>query len=152
METTGERKKWKYLSEIEVRYKVKRKGITADSPLGIKRVVETIQSEDLAVEKMWAVYMDNKMVVVGYTEISSGTLSESLVHARNVFQGALLTNAAGFILAHNHPSGVLTPSKEDVTVTRRLREAGDMMGIRLIDHVIVGESGFYYSFKEEGMM
>jgi DNA repair protein RadC len=81
-----------------------------------------------------------------------GTLHSSLVHPREVFKAAILSNAAGFILAHNHPSGELTPSKDDIAVTERIKEAGDLLGIDLLDHIIVGDGKRYTSFREQGLM
>ena len=81
--------------------------------------------------------------------ISIGTLNQSLVHPREVFSEAIADRAAGVIVAHNHPSGQRFPSREDRRVTERLREAGRLLGIELLDHVILTEEG-WYSFSEEG--
>ena len=83
--------------------------------------------------------------------ISIGTLNQSLVHPREVFADAVADRAAGVIIAHNHPSGILEPSLEDRKVTQRLREAGEIMGIELVDHVILSKNG-YLSLREEGML
>lgn len=72
------------------------------------------------------------------------------MHPREVYREAILNSAAGVIVAHNHPSGDPTPSREDLEITERLYKTGEIMGIGLIDHVIVGESGQYYSMKERG--
>lgn len=79
--------------------------------------------------------------------ISIGTLTSSLVHPREVFKIAILSNCYKIILAHNHPSGNLTPSTEDLKVTERLKKVGEIIGIEILDHIIVSESK-YYSFKE----
>ena len=78
-----------------------------------------------------------------------GTLNQSLVHPREIFADALADRAAGIILVHNHPSGESTPSKEDFDVTDRLRKAGKIMGIEIMDHIIVSRNG-YYSFQKNG--
>ena len=83
--------------------------------------------------------------------VSIGTLNQSLVHPREVFADAVADRAAGIIVAHNHPGGQLAPSGEDVAVTRRLKEAGILLGIELLDHVILTKDGFL-SLREEGML
>ena len=83
--------------------------------------------------------------------ISIGSLSASIVHPREVFQVAVTRVAASIILAHNHPSGDVTPSKEDIELTRRMVEAGGIMGIDILDHIILSESDFL-SLKERGLM
>ena len=83
--------------------------------------------------------------------ISIGSLSASIVHPREVFQVAVTRAAASIILAHNHPSGDVTPSKEDIELTRRMVEAGSIMGIDILDHIILSESDFL-SLKERGLM
>lgn len=150
MKTTNEQK-WKYLSELEIRYKTKRKGDKCDTPRGFAKLVETLSAEasGLPVEKMWAVYINNSLEMVGYVEVSMGTLSETLVHPRNIFSGALLTNAAQVVLAHNHPSGNATPSSEDIETTKRMVEAGKLLGINLLDHIIITDTG-HTSLREEG--
>lgn len=94
--------------------------------------------------------LDGKNRLLGVETISVGTLTASLVHPREVMKGLLLANAAAFIVAHNHPSGDPTPSAEDVAITQRLREVGELLGIRLLDHVIIGD-GRYRSFSDEGL-
>ena len=84
-------------------------------------------------------------------EISHGDLSSSLVHPREVFKRAILNNAATIILCHNHPSGSLKPSLDDRSITNRLKSAGDLLGISVIDHIIISESD-YISFKSEGLI
>jgi DNA repair protein RadC len=80
-----------------------------------------------------------------------GSVNASIVHPREVFKGAIALSAASLLVAHNHPSGDPAPSEEDLALTRRLREAGELLGIPLLDHVIVGE-GAYRSLKEEGQL
>ena len=81
--------------------------------------------------------------------ITMGLLNQSLIHPREVFSDAVTDRAAGIICAHNHPSGNLDPSSQDIQITRQLASAGEIMGIQLIDHIIFSKSGFL-SFKEEG--
>lgn len=89
--------------------------------------------------------------VVGIHEISHGDLSSSLVHPREVFKRAILNNAAAIILCHNHPSGNLSPSDDDISVTNRLKAAGEILGISVLDHIIVSESS-YISFKHKDLI
>jgi DNA repair protein RadC len=88
---------------------------------------------------------------VAINEASIGTINQSLVSTREVFKVALLTNASAIIIAHNHPSGDPAPSHGDRMITDRIKEAGQLMDIHLVDHVIVGD-GHYYSFADEGLV
>lgn len=87
--------------------------------------------------------------LIGYREISRGTIDSTIVSPRDVFQAALLAHAPGIVLGHNHPSGDPTPSPDDRALTLRLVSAGALMGVDVFDHVIVG-AGRYFSFKEAG--
>ena len=95
--------------------------------------------------------LNTKNIVTGYFEVHRGTINTSLVHPREVFKRALLNNANSIIVAHNHPSGDPNPSKEDIQITERLKEAGNLLGINLLDHIIVGDDK-YISFKEKGVL
>ena len=95
-------------------------------------------------------HLDNKNRIVCFDRVSVGSLNQSIVHPREVFKTACLSNAAAIILIHNHPSGDPTPSKEDIAITNRLKEAGDIMGIKILDHIIIGET--YYSMTEKGVI
>lgn len=94
--------------------------------------------------------LDTKNKVIGINTVSVGTLNSSLVHPREVFKPAILSNAAAIILAHNHPSGETTPSPEDIQITKELTKAGDMLKIAILDHIIVGDG--FSSFKADGYM
>ena len=102
-------------------------------------------------EHFLCLYLNARNQVVHKEVISIGSLSASIVHPREVFQVAVTRVAASIILAHNHPSGDVTPSKEDIELTRRLVEAGGIMGIDILDHIILSESDFL-SLKERGLM
>lgn len=95
--------------------------------------------------------LNTKNKPIGINTVSIGTLNSSLIHPREVFKPAILANAAGIILGHNHPSGDTTPSREDVETTKRLVEAGELLGIQVLDHVIVSDEGTL-SLKERGHM
>lgn len=101
-------------------------------------------------ENFVAVLLNTKNEVLETPTISVGTLSAALVHPREVFKPAIRASAAGVILAHNHPSGNVEPSREDREVTRRLAEAAEVIGIDVLDHVILGDG--YFSLKEHGML
>lgn len=102
-------------------------------------------------EAFVAVLLDVKQRVVATTLVSLGTLDCSLVHPRDLFRPALRASAASVILAHNHPSGNPEPSPEDLAPTRRLADAGRLLGIPVADHVIVGD-GRYVSLAERGLL
>lgn len=99
-------------------------------------------------EYMYMICMNTKNKVIGVFEISHGTVNASLVTPREVFQKALLANATSIIVMHNHPSGEITASREDIEVTKRLVEAGKIVGIEVLDHIIIGDR--YSSLKEAG--
>jgi DNA repair protein RadC len=96
-------------------------------------------------------HLDGKNRVVCMDLVSIGSLNQSIVHPREVFKTACLSNAAAIILVHQHPTGDPSPSSEDIAITRRLKEAGDIMGIKILDHIIVG-NGEYMSFVERGLL
>lgn len=102
-------------------------------------------------EHFIAFYIDTQNGLIERQTISIGTLNASLVHPREVFEPALSFHAASIIIAHNHPSGKLEPSPEDIAVTKRLSEAGKIVGIELADHVIVTKSG-YLSFTQKHLL
>lgn len=100
-------------------------------------------------EEFVVLMLNAKNRVIGINSVSTGTLTSSVVHPREVFKPLILHNAAAVILAHNHPSGDPTPSREDVAITERLKIAGENMGITVHDHIIVGD-GRYVSMRSEG--
>jgi DNA repair protein RadC len=100
-------------------------------------------------ECFMALILDGKNRIITRVQISEGSLNQSIVHPREVFNAAVRESAAALILLHNHPTGDPTPSAEDLEVTRRLSEAGTLMGIKVLDHIIIGED-VYYSFAERG--
>ncbi len=101
-------------------------------------------------ETFVALYLNNKNRVIKKEVVSYGSLNANIVHPREVYREALFCSAAHVAVAHNHPSGDPTPSREDLELTEKLQKAGEVIGISLLDHVIVGESGQYYSMKERG--
>jgi DNA repair protein RadC len=95
--------------------------------------------------------LDGKNRIILEEQISEGSLNQSIVHPREVYSRAVKESAAAVILVHNHPSGDPAPSREDREITRRLKEAGDVLGIRVLDHIIIGD-GSYFSFVEQGLL
>jgi DNA repair protein RadC len=90
--------------------------------------------------------------VLGLHTVSVGCLTSSLVHPREVFKPAILAGSAALLLVHNHPSGDPEPSAEDIALTRRLAAAGQLLGIEILDHLILGEAGRFVSLRERGVM
>lgn len=101
-------------------------------------------------EYMYMICLNTKNRVIGVFEISHGNVNSSIVGTREVFQKALLANAVSIILMHNHPSGDPTPSRQDIDITSKLVEAGRILGIEVLDHIIIGDR--YTSLKEKGHM
>ena len=109
------------------------------------------RSMHLEVEVFTAVLLDTKNQVKEVVEISSGTLNCCVVHPRDVFRVAIRRNCNSLIVSHNHPSGDPTPSSEDINITKRLVEAGNIIGIKVLDHIVIGKDS-YCSLKNEGLI
>jgi DNA repair protein RadC len=109
---------------------------------------------DVDREYFVVILLNQRNRVLGVSTISIGSLTASIVHPREVFKGAILSNAASIICGHNHPSGDCQPSREDRALTQRLVEAGKLLGIAVIDHVIIGGGGTsaFFSFADEGLL
>lgn len=101
-------------------------------------------------ERFVVYLLDTKHRPQAFETVSVGVLDGSLIHPREVFKAAIAAGAAGIIVAHNHPSGDPTPSGQDAEVTKRLRKAGELLGVPVVDHVIVAPTGDSYSFRERG--
>ncbi|CAA9408961.1 MAG: UPF0758 family protein [uncultured Rubrobacteraceae bacterium] len=119
------------------------------SPADVERLLRG-RIANLDRENFVVLLLNTKNEVIETSTVSVGTLGASLVHPREVFKPAVRASAASVILAHNHPSGKVEPSREDREVTRRLGEAAGILGIEVLDHVIVGDG--YFSMKEHGML
>ena len=100
-------------------------------------------------EQFYAVLLDNKHRKIRDVRVSQGSLTSSIVHPREVFLPVIRESAAAVIFVHNHPSGDPTPSREDLEITKRLREVGDLIGVRVLDHLVIGR-GRYVSFVDDG--
>ncbi|WP_415405750.1 JAB domain-containing protein [Sulfurovum sp. CS9] len=102
-------------------------------------------------EHFLIVTLDGSSKIIEHRVIHIGTLNQSIVHPREVFRPAIQDNAAGIVIAHNHPSGTLEASRADIQITQRLKEVSKLVGIELQDHVILSKEG-YYSFSDEGLL
>ncbi|AGK96667.1 JAB domain-containing protein [Clostridium pasteurianum] len=107
---------------------------------------------DMDREAFVVITLDTKNHPTSINVNSIGNLNSSIVHPREVFKTAILGNAASILVGHNHPSGDTSPSKEDINVTNRLKEAGRILGIEVLDHIIVGSFNNYISLKEKGLL
>jgi DNA repair protein RadC len=105
---------------------------------------------DLNHEEFWILLMGRSQKVLSKELVSRGGLSETAVDPKVIFGMALQHQATGIILIHNHPSGSLKPSQNDIVLTKRLVDAGNMLGIKILDHIIISDQG-YYSFGDEGI-
>ena len=102
-------------------------------------------------EQMKLLLLNTKSGLIGETEISKGTVNSAVTSPRELFVEALQKNAVSIVLLHNHPSGDPTPSKEDVLITRRIQEAGRLIGVELLDHIVIGDN-CYVSLREKGLV
>lgn len=141
------------LEVVKIRL-VKEPSWYSDTPLQTSKDVGEFLSKEFAEydrEVFCILNLSSDGKVINMNIVSVGTLNYALVSPREVFKSSILSNAAKIIAVHNHPSGNVYPSKEDKLVTQNLREAGELLDIELLDHIIVGgNKGEYYSFYEEG--
>lgn len=106
---------------------------------------------ELNQEVLKVVLLNTKNIVVGIKDVFKGSLNTSVVHPREIFKQAISKNSASIIICHNHPSGDPTPSREDINITLRIKECGNIIGIQLVDHIIIGNNKFV-SLKERGLI
>jgi len=118
-----------------------------------RSVVKAISAsiKDKAKEHFKLILLNARNKILGISTISIGSLNASIVHPREVFKDAIMHNAYSVVLAHNHPSGDPEPSEDDLTITKRFIEAGKILGIEVIDHIIITKNG-YLSFKDRGLL
>jgi DNA repair protein RadC len=140
------------LAAIEIAKRYGEKEFQPGQPLRGSGDVYAHFRERLAAEQrevFCAVLLDNKHRKLKDIVLSLGSLTASIVHPRDVFAPVVREAAAAVVFVHNHPSGDPTPSREDIEITRRLREVGDIMGVRVLDHIVIGK-GRYVSFVDDG--
>jgi DNA repair protein RadC len=143
------------ICEIRVSYTERASSESSHEPITVRnsRDVMALMApllEPEVVEVCYVLCLAAPMTLIGYHQVSRGSLSETLMHPREIFKTAVLANAAAIVVIHNHPSGDPKPSREDLDVTARLKRAGQLLGIDLLDHVIIGHHGLYVSLKERG--
>ena len=142
----------RYVKEQSVPYMDYMKANHATSPDKVAEIMNDVFNiEELPEEHFFLLCLNTKNHITNISEVSHGTINASLVRPADVFKRALVANANAVILVHNHPSGEISPSQEDVTLTNRLRDCGDMLGVPVLDHIIIGHDR-YYSFKEKGLL
>ena len=124
---------------------------TVREPGDVARLMAPLLA-DLDRETFWVVMLDGKNRVIGVNLVSVGSLNAALVHPREVGKALILSNSAAAILVHQHPSGSPEPSTEDLALTERLCAVGDLLGIRILDHVILGHHGVFRSLADDGVL
>lgn len=139
------------LASIELGSRVCNKEIDFNMSLSNGEIVHKVFKRyftNLNQEKFMAIFLDSRKRLISYKIISIGTLDKALVHPRDIFNEAIKNTASSIIVMHNHPSGLLSPSKEDIELTKKLTDCGNMMNIPVIDHIITNGKD-YYSFYDE---
>ena len=138
--------------EVQIKYKG-RKHISSDiirSPEAVSKLFHSILPNNVQ-EHFVAVYLDGSHTPIGYSVVHTGTANQSVVHPRDVFQRAVMLGSVSIVVGHNHPSGNLDLSAEDVQITEKLKDAGKILGIKVLDHLVLGNTPKdYYSFQEHG--
>ena len=141
------------LSELFRRFrtlKAMKKDVKINSP---KDLADLLIGEmnDLTQEVLKVVLLSTKNIIIGTKDVFKGSLNTSIVHPREIFKQAIDKHSASIIICHNHPSGDPTPSKEDINITLRIKECGNILGIQLVDHIIIGNNKFV-SLKDRGLI
>lgn len=141
------------IHEATLSYRVLAEGqpTALDEPKAVVRYMRGAFDPDPTVEWFFVILLNRKNYPLGRIAITKGIAHSCLVHPREVFRPAILAGASAIICVHNHPSGNTDPSRMDINVTRQLRQSGETIGIELLDHVIIGDPG-YYSFKDSGLL
>jgi len=135
-----------------IKYDPKAKIHTPEEVAEIFRSILKSENEvDQQKEHFWVVGLNTKNRILYLELVSLGCLDSSIVHPREVFRSAIFKGVANLIFCHNHPSGEADPSEPDITVTQTLKKGGELLGIKILDHIIIGENSLY-SFKSEGLI
>jgi len=138
------------LKETGVEYTVTEDKIT--NPNAVVQIAKDIYEMDQLTEEVFVIItLNTKSKIISVHEVSKGSLNASIVHPREVFKRALLDNAASIICIHNHPSGDTKPSKNDKDITDRLISAGEILGVEVVDHIIIGDNQ-HFSFRENDLI
>lgn len=120
--------------------------------LVVSMMCDVFSLHTMAEEYVYMICLDGKCTPCGVFEVSHGSVNTSIVGIREIFIRNLLCGAVSFVLIHNHPSGDTSPSEADMDVTRKLKEAADIMGLSFLDHLIIGSPSDYYSFSEHNLI
>ncbi|MFC1890339.1 RadC family protein [Thermodesulfobacteriota bacterium] len=139
---------------LKVRVQLVREGSALEYP---KSITSSHELADLVSPRLepadreffLSILLNQRLIPVGVEEVAIGGQNASIILPREVFRSALLAGASALILCHNHPSGFPDPSPEDRTITKRLKDAGEFIGVKVVDHIIIGH-GIYYSFADQG--
>jgi len=122
-----------------------------NNPSDAARIIRDMTKIDACPsEQVWVIFLNTHSQAIGFTMASSGGISSSVADVREVFRASILANAKAVIICHNHPSGSAHKSEEDMKTTIKLKTAGEILGVNVLDHIIIGENE-YYSFKEHGL-
>lgn len=143
---------WKLLRELFSRYM--ESGISEKKQLSSPAEVAEMARTRLGrkeKEEFWAAFLDNQNRLISWERISTGTVNTTMIYPRELMEQALQRKASSLVIVHNHPGGNLTPSSPDIEITRHIVQAGRILGIRLLDHLII-TADTYYSLKDEGHM
>ncbi len=150
----GECKAAQILAAIEIGKRIDRDFALEKVRINAPNTIADLFMSDmryLQKEHFRAILLDTKNQIIVVEEVSIGTLNASIVHPRDVFKAAIKRNANSVVLIHNHPSGDPSPSNEDINITNRLYEVGELVGIKVLDHIIIGDNK-YISFKEKNLI
>ncbi|OBQ51587.1 RadC family protein [Halodesulfovibrio spirochaetisodalis] len=143
---------WKLLRELFSRYMESgiREKKQLSSPAEVAEMARTRLGRKEK-EEFWAAFLDNQNRLLSWERISTGTVNTTMIYPRELMEQALQRKASSLVIVHNHPGGNLTPSSPDIEITRHIVQAGRILGIRLLDHLII-TADTYYSLKDEGHM
>lgn len=140
-----------FIREVKINYrKTREKPIRISEPQNVVDFIKGILPDNSR-EHCVALYLSGAQEIIYYSIVSTGTANMALLAPREIFQRAVSVGAISTLIAHNHPSGNVDPSEEDRRTTTRIKDAGDVLGIKLLDHIIVSDSDFF-SFKDKGYL
>lgn len=152
----GLRRQEEVKEEPQGRFMMKEgKGEAIRCPEDVAKIFRAILNAEDVIERdkehFWCVIVDAKNIIKSIELISLGSLTAAIVHPRELYRRAVTYGAGSILIGHNHPSGDPTPSKEDIELTKKLQEAGDILGIKLLDHIVIGKD-YHVSLREMGYM
>ena len=142
----------KYRTELVREAAFNYAGDNAADPDAVYDILKSVFNAPARLEEhFWQVCIDTNGRCVGLFELATGTQTRCVADVAGLMRNALLTNAFGFIIAHNHPGGDPTPSRDDISTTSRVKQASEIIGVRCYDHIVIGDQ-YYYSFNQAGLM